>query len=321
MATPWRRPTIPISTATRRISSRSRRCRSWPARPRSIRIRPRSSTARGRGPIGNFIRARRQLASALAKRGIKRGDTVAAVLANTPAMLEAHYGVAMAGAVLNTINTRLDAAIIAFTLDHGEAKVLIVDREFSKVVKDGAGGLQGAAAGDRLRRSGIYRRRRTARQSRLRGFSARRRCRFCLADAGRRMGRHLAQLHLGHHRRSQGRRLSPSRRLSAGAGQRHHLRHGQASGLSVDAADVPLQRLVLSLDAVGGCRYSCLPARGSRGADLRRHRRPQGHASVRRADRDVDAAQRAGARDESRCRMSSNSSPPPRRRRNPCSRR
>ena len=51
-------------------------------------------------------------------------------------MLEAHYGVAMAGAVLNTINTRLDAAIIAFMLDHGEAKVLIADREFSKVVKD-----------------------------------------------------------------------------------------------------------------------------------------------------------------------------------------
>ncbi len=82
-----------------------------------------------------YARARR-LASALARHGIKRGDTVSAVLANTPALLEAHYGVAMAGGVLNTINTRLDAAIIAFTLDHGEAKVLIVDREFSKVVKD-----------------------------------------------------------------------------------------------------------------------------------------------------------------------------------------
>ena len=82
-----------------------------------------------------FARARR-LASALAKRGIKRGDTVAAVLPNVPAMLEAHYGVAMAGAVLNSINTRLDAAIIAFTLDHGEAKVLITDREYSKVVKE-----------------------------------------------------------------------------------------------------------------------------------------------------------------------------------------
>ena len=82
-----------------------------------------------------YARARR-LASALVKRGIKRGDTVAAVLPNVPAMLEAHYGVAMAGAVLNTINTRLDAAIIGFTLDHGEAKVLLVDREFAKVAKD-----------------------------------------------------------------------------------------------------------------------------------------------------------------------------------------
>ncbi len=82
-----------------------------------------------------FARARR-LASALARHGIKRGDTVAAVLANTPAMLEAHYGVPMAGAVLNTINTRLDAAIIAFILDHGEAKALITDREYSQAVKE-----------------------------------------------------------------------------------------------------------------------------------------------------------------------------------------
>src|SRR4249920_2302817 len=82
-----------------------------------------------------YARARR-LASALTKRGIGRGDTVSAVLANTPAMLECHYGVPMAGAVLNTMNTRLDAAVIAFQLDHGGAKVLITDREFSKVVKE-----------------------------------------------------------------------------------------------------------------------------------------------------------------------------------------
>jgi fatty-acyl-CoA synthase len=81
-----------------------------------------------------YARARR-LASALVKRGIKRGDTVAVVLPNVPAMLEAHYGVAMAGAVLNSINTRLDAPVIAFQLDHGEAKVLISDREFSGTVK------------------------------------------------------------------------------------------------------------------------------------------------------------------------------------------
>jgi 3-(methylthio)propionyl---CoA ligase len=83
-----------------------------------------------------FYARTRQLASALQKRGITRGDTVAVVLPNTPAMLEAHYGVPMAGAVLNSINTRLDAAIIAFTLDHGGAKVLITDREFSRVVRD-----------------------------------------------------------------------------------------------------------------------------------------------------------------------------------------
>jgi fatty-acyl-CoA synthase len=81
-----------------------------------------------------YARARR-LASALSKRGIGRGDTVAVMMANTPAMLECHYGVPMTGAVLNTLNTRLDAAIIAFSLDHGEAKVLITDREFSKTVK------------------------------------------------------------------------------------------------------------------------------------------------------------------------------------------
>ncbi len=83
-----------------------------------------------------FFSRAKLLASALAKRGITQGDTVAVVLPNVPAMLEAHYGVAMAGAVLNSINTRLDAAIIAFTLDHGEAKVLITDREFSKAVRE-----------------------------------------------------------------------------------------------------------------------------------------------------------------------------------------
>jgi fatty-acyl-CoA synthase len=76
----------------------------------------------------------RRLASALARRGIGRGDTVSVMLPNTPAMLECHYGVPMAGAVLNTLNTRLDARIIAFSLEHCDAKVLITDREFSAVV-------------------------------------------------------------------------------------------------------------------------------------------------------------------------------------------
>ena len=77
-----------------------------------------------------------RLASALEKAGLGRGDTVSVMLANTPAMLECHYAVPMMGAVLNTLNTRLDASILAFTLDHAEAKALIVDREFSDVIRD-----------------------------------------------------------------------------------------------------------------------------------------------------------------------------------------
>ncbi|WP_431304158.1 acyl-CoA synthetase [Sediminicoccus sp. BL-A-41-H5] len=76
-----------------------------------------------------------KLAHALHQRGLGRGDTVAALLPNTPAMLECHYGVPMAGCVLNTINTRLDAATIAYILDHGEAKIIIVDREFVPVLR------------------------------------------------------------------------------------------------------------------------------------------------------------------------------------------
>jgi len=84
----------------------------------------------------DFYARSRRLASALAQRGIGRGDTVSAMLANTPAMLECHYGVPMCKAVLNTLNTRLDAAIIAFSLDHAGTKVLITDREYSKIVKE-----------------------------------------------------------------------------------------------------------------------------------------------------------------------------------------
>jgi fatty-acyl-CoA synthase len=99
-----------------------------------------TQTAIIHGPLkrsyAEFYARARRLASALAKRGIKRGDTVSVMLANTPAMLECHYGVPMCQAVLNTLNTRLDAPIIAFSLDHAEAKVVIIDREYSKVMKD-----------------------------------------------------------------------------------------------------------------------------------------------------------------------------------------
>ena len=77
----------------------------------------------------------RQLASALVRAGVGKNDTVAVMLPNTPPMVEAHFGVPMAGAVLNALNTRLDPETLAFMLDHGEAKVVIVDPEFSGTLK------------------------------------------------------------------------------------------------------------------------------------------------------------------------------------------
>jgi fatty-acyl-CoA synthase len=89
-----------------------------------------------------YARARR-LTSALARRDIGVGDTVAIMAPNVPAMLEAHYGVPMAGAVLNALNYRLDARTIAFILQHGGAKLLITDTEFSDTVGAALGLLPG----------------------------------------------------------------------------------------------------------------------------------------------------------------------------------
>src|SRR5438045_8964866 len=78
----------------------------------------------------------RRFADALRRRGIRPGDTVAVLAPNVPALLEAHYGVPMAGAVLNALNYRLDARTIAFILQHGAAKLLIADHEFALVARD-----------------------------------------------------------------------------------------------------------------------------------------------------------------------------------------
>ena len=90
-----------------------------------------------RRSYGEFYARSRRLASALAQQhGIGRGDTVSVLLANTPAMLECHYGVPMCGAVLHSINTRLDAGVIAFQLDHAMSKIVIADREFMPVLQE-----------------------------------------------------------------------------------------------------------------------------------------------------------------------------------------
>ena len=97
------------------------------------------------GPVrrtwGETLVRVRRLAAGLAARGIGKGDTVAMLAANTPELFEGHFAVPLAGAVLNAVNTRLDAEAIAFILKHGEAKLLIVDREFSKVAKKALDGL------------------------------------------------------------------------------------------------------------------------------------------------------------------------------------
>src|SRR5439155_1684921 len=106
-------------------------------RPRTAAIHPdRVAVIHGARRITyrEFDERARRLASALIRRGIGPGDTVSALLPNVPAMLDAHFGVAMAGAVLNTINTRLDARTIAYILEHGEAKVLLTDREYAGTV-------------------------------------------------------------------------------------------------------------------------------------------------------------------------------------------
>ncbi|WP_136660038.1 acyl-CoA synthetase [Nitratireductor sp. XY-223] len=81
----------------------------------------------------------RMLASALVGHGISKGDTVSVIAANIPELLEAHFGIPMAGAVLNAINTRLDAEAIAFILDHAETRVFMVDPEFSEVARKAIG--------------------------------------------------------------------------------------------------------------------------------------------------------------------------------------
>ncbi|MEM8743485.1 MAG: acyl-CoA synthetase [Pseudomonadota bacterium] len=111
------------------LSFLDRAARTFPDRLAIIHGQTRMSYA-------EFYARARKLASALVAKGIVKGDTVSVMLSNTPPMLEAHYGVPMSGAVLHSMNTRLDAAVIAFQLDHAETKILITDREFSATMKE-----------------------------------------------------------------------------------------------------------------------------------------------------------------------------------------
>ena len=246
----------------------------------------------------DFYARTRRLASALHQCGMARGDTVSAVLANTPAMLECHYGVPMCGAVLNTINTRLDAAVIAFQFDHAETKVLIVDREFSKVVKEalrlakvkplvidyddpeygGEGERLGTIEYEDFLAGGdpdfVW-------QMPDDEWDA-----ITLNYTSGTTGDPKGVVY--HHR---------------GA---YLLAIGNVLTGSIGKHPVYLWTLPM-FHCNGWCfpwtisvrrRHACLPARGAGARHVRGNRRAQGDASVRRADRDGDAAQCAGRREE-----------------------
>lgn len=106
---------------------------------RAAAVRPEQTAivhGQRRYTYAQFWQRSKQLGAALVNHGVKRGDCVAIMAANTPEMLEAHNGVPMIGAVLNSLNIRLDAKTLAFILNHGEARVLFTDREFSPVIKE-----------------------------------------------------------------------------------------------------------------------------------------------------------------------------------------
>ncbi len=230
-------------------------------------------------------------------------------------MLEAHYGVPMLGAVLNAINTRLDPATIAYILEHGEAKVLITDREYAAQVGPALAQHEEAAARHRRRRPALRRTGRAARQRSNTRTSSRPAIRTSpAAPVTDEIERDRAQLHLGHHRQSEGRGLSPPRHVPGSGRQHHGVAAAAEAGLSLDPADVPLQRLVLPVVGHRDGRHARLPAQGRSGADLPDDRRAWRHAHVRRADRAQHAGQRAGRSSAAASTTSSTSRPAARRR-------
>ncbi len=237
---------------------------------------------------------------------------------NTPPMYEAHFGVPMSGAVLNALNYRLDAAAIAFILEHAEAKVLLTDTEFAPTIEKalatlgrripvidladpfGPGGKRlGEIEYEEFLAGGDPGATWTPPADEWEAISLN----YTSGTTGNPKGV------VYHHR---GAYLNGDR-------QRAVVEPAQASRLSVDAADVPLQRLVLPVDAGGGGGDQHLPAARRDRRDLRRDRARSRDAPVRRADRDADGARRQRSAARARSTTRSTCSPPRRRRRRRCS--
>ena len=298
---------FPAADAAHLPGARGRRC--FPTSSRSCTARCGGATASStRAPAG-LPRRWRSAASGAA-------TPCRSMLANTPAMLECHYGVPMAGAVLNTINTRLDAA--DHRLPARSRRGQGADRRPRVLQGDegGAGAGQGEAAGDRLRRSGVFRRGRAARRASNTRSSS---------PTAIRISPGACRTTNGTRSRSTTPRAPPAIPRAWSITTAARICSPTATCITCGMGKHPVYLWTLPMFHCNGwCfpwtisvgrRHACLPARGARQGDVRRHRRAQGDASVRRADRDVDAAQRAGRARRSRCRRGASSStaaaPPP----------
>ena len=238
-----------------------------------------------------------RLAAALRRLGVGRGSTVSTMLPNTPEMAEAHYAVPGLNAVLNTLNTRLDAPLLAWQMNHCEAAVLITDREFSPVIQQALRILK-AEHGREPAVIDV--------------------CDSEYAGPGDRLGAHEYESLLAAH--------APLPKLEGPADEWDAIAVSYTSGTTgdpkgvvthhrgaylnavsnaatwtmphfpvpVDAADVPLQRLVLPVDRGDARRHAHLPAPGRSQADPRCDARAQGRPLLRRADRAQPADQRTG---------------------------
>ncbi len=221
---------------------------------------------------GAFLERALKFAGALKALGVAPGDRVAVLAGNTHVMLAAHYAVPFAGAVLVALNTRITPADIAYIVGHAGATVLVYDHEYASAAAQVGADRRRAAAARSLRRR-FRRARADDRGSRTASPSGRRR-----ALAPR------AQLYERNDGAAERRHVSPSRRLSAGAGDGDAHGTHERLGVSVDAADVPLQWVVLPVGGHRNGRRPSVPAEGRARRDLATPARVRRQPFLRGAD-------------------------------------